>query len=87
MQRLEATWRGVAWLVFLAEGTREIKLRILTVSWAGIVRDWRDYRHTKVNVELEPMIRRAVELSAFLEDVPYARYDRHRGNVGIPGPR
>ena len=39
-QKLEATWRGVAWLVFLAEGTREIKLRILTVTWAGIVRDF-----------------------------------------------
>ncbi len=39
-----------------------------------IVRDWRDYRHTHVNVELERAIRRALELHAFLEGVPYKRY-------------
>lgn len=40
----------------------------------GIVRDFRDYPHTRVNVDLEPAIRRAVELKAFLEGVPYKRY-------------
>jgi len=39
-QRLEASWRGVAWLVSLAEGTREIKVLVLTVSWNAIVRDF-----------------------------------------------
>jgi type VI secretion system protein ImpD len=39
-QRLEASWRGVAWLAALAEGTRELKLRILNVSWAALVRDF-----------------------------------------------
>lgn len=40
----------------------------------GIVRDWREYAPTRVNVELEPAIRRAIELNAFLESVPYKRY-------------
>lgn len=42
----------------------------------GIVRDWRLYSHTRVNVELEPAIRRSHELKAFLEGVPYKRYQR-----------
>jgi hypothetical protein len=47
---------------------------------ARLVRDYRMYPHTRVNVEFEPAVARAVELNAFLEDVPYARYDRkHRG--------
>ena len=42
----------------------------------GIVREWRDYRHTHVNVELELAIRRSRELKAFLEGVPYKRYQK-----------
>jgi REP element-mobilizing transposase RayT len=42
----------------------------------GIVRDWRDYPHTHVNVELEAAIRRSHELKAFLEGVPYKRYQK-----------
>jgi len=45
---------------------------------AGIVRDWCDYPHTRVNVEVERALRRALELNAFLEDVPYARYERKK---------
>lgn len=45
----------------------------------GIVRDWREYPHTHVSVELEVAIRRALELSAFLEGVPYKRcLDAHK---------
>jgi hypothetical protein len=40
----------------------------------GLCRDWREYRHTRVNVELEAGLRRALELHAFLEGVPYKRY-------------
>lgn len=42
----------------------------------GIVKDWRTYRHTHIGWDLKPAIARAVELHAFLEDVPYARYER-----------
>jgi hypothetical protein len=42
----------------------------------GIVRDWREYLHTHVNVELESAIRRSHELKAFPEGVPYRRYQK-----------
>jgi hypothetical protein len=42
------------------------------------VRDWRDYAHTRVNIESNIAIARAVELKAFLEKVPYARYERKK---------
>jgi hypothetical protein len=42
---------------------------------ARLVRDWRDYPHTRMHVELERAVRRARQLKAFLPDVPYKRYD------------
>lgn len=45
---------------------------------ARIVRDWRDYPHTRVNVELDVGVERALELRAFMSDVPYPRYQRKR---------
>ena len=44
----------------------------------GLVRDWRDYGHTRVNVELEAAIRRSHEIKAFLEGVTYKRYLKPR---------
>ena len=44
----------------------------------GIVTDHRLYAHTRVNVELDRAIKRAYELGAFLEGVPYKRYQRAR---------
>ena len=44
----------------------------------GVCADWRQYPHTHVNVELERGVRRALELRAFLEGVPYKRYQRRR---------
>jgi len=41
---------------------------------AGVVRDWRDYPHTHANVELEAGLKRALELKAFLTQIPYPRY-------------
>jgi hypothetical protein len=41
----------------------------------GICRDWRDYPHTRVYIDLERGLKRALELKAFLNDVPYKRYD------------
>ena len=43
---------------------------------AGICEDARDYPHTHVNVELEEAVRRAIDLKAFVEGVPYKRYER-----------
>ena len=39
---------------------------------------WTDYPHTRVNVELEPALKRALELKAFLFGIPYKRYDQRR---------
>jgi hypothetical protein len=40
----------------------------------GIARDWREYPHTQVTIDLERGLKRATELQAFLESVPYKRY-------------
>lgn len=40
----------------------------------GICGDPKDYPHTRVNVEIQRAVKRALELRAFLEDVPYKRY-------------
>ena len=42
----------------------------------GLCRDWREYRHTRVNIDLEVGLRRALELHAFLEGVRYKRYQK-----------
>lgn len=45
---------------------------------AGIVRDHRDYRNTRIYLDRDRAIARAVELSAFMESIPYARYDNKK---------
>ena len=40
----------------------------------GLCRDYRQYPHTRVNIDLERGIKRALDLKAFLLDVPYPRY-------------
>lgn len=44
----------------------------------GITVDWRQYLHTRVAIDLECGVTRALELGAFLEGVPYKRYDDRR---------
>lgn len=44
----------------------------------GLVADWQTYPHTRIGVELERAIKRAHELGAFLEGVPYKRYLKGR---------
>ena len=44
----------------------------------GICYDPADYPHTRVNVELERALDRALQIRAFLENVPYKRYQRPR---------
>jgi len=48
----------------------------------GLCRDWRDYPHTRVRIDLEVGVKRALELKAFLEGVPYKRYDGRAGGSG-----
>jgi hypothetical protein len=61
------------------QAVRTYRYTLLQAVRAGIVADWHDYPHTIVNVEMERAVKRAVELNAFLEDVPYARYERKYG--------
>jgi hypothetical protein len=42
----------------------------------GIVKDYRRYPHTRLKIECQRGIKRAVQLNAFLDEVPYARYHR-----------
>jgi len=44
----------------------------------GICEDFRDYPHTRINIEMERAIRRAAELNAFMRGVPYQRYEKRR---------
>jgi REP element-mobilizing transposase RayT len=60
------------------QGRRAYRYILRQAERAGIVKCWRDYSHTHVRVELEPAIARAKELKAFLEQVPYARYEGRR---------
>lgn len=42
----------------------------------GICSDPRDYVHTRVNVKIDRAVHRARQLQAFLEKIPYKRYQR-----------
>ena len=53
---------------------RAYRYTLLQSERHGVCRDWRRYPHTRVHIELEPALRRALELKAFLEGVPYKRY-------------
>ncbi len=60
------------------QARRAYRYTLLQAVRAGIVDDYRDYPHTIVNVEMERAIKRAAELNAYMEGVPYARYEKHR---------
>ena len=53
----------------------------------GICIDWEDYPHTKANVALDEGIKRAIKLKAFLEGIPYRRYQQKRKRRKGPLPR
>jgi REP element-mobilizing transposase RayT len=48
----------------------------------GIVTDWQQYPHTRVSIELDRGVKRALELRAFLERVPYKRYADAKKRTG-----
>jgi REP element-mobilizing transposase RayT len=45
----------------------------------GLVKDWRSYTHTQVDIDLERGVKWALELKAFLEGIPYQRYQKRQG--------
>lgn len=60
------------------QARRAYRYTLLQAVRARIVSDYRDYPHTRVAIEVERAIVRAVKLNAFLEEVPYARHERYR---------
>ena len=64
------------------QAERAYRYTLLQAVRAKLVKDWRNYPDTHVNVEMWRAIRRAVELKAFMEGVPYARYERNRNRRG-----
>lgn len=61
------------------QATRAYRYTLRQPVRAGLVRDWRDYPHVHLNVPLDRALRRAHELGAFLENVPYKRYESPHG--------
>jgi hypothetical protein len=57
---------------------RAYQYTLMQAVRARLARDHRDYPHTRINLDVERAVAHAVEMNAFLEKVPYARYDRHR---------
>ncbi len=49
---------------------------------ARVVKDWKDYSDTRVFIERDRAVKRAVELKAFMEKLPYARYERKKKRRG-----
>lgn len=84
-QRLKPFWRdakGKEYFDGCIRDERQARLAyrytLLQAVRNGLARDWRAYPHTRVNVELELAIARAHEIKAFLEGVPYKRYQKPR---------
>jgi hypothetical protein len=63
------------------QAQRAYRYTLMQAVRARLVKDWRDYPDTHVKIERDRAIRRAVELKAFLEEVPYARYERKQKQV------
>jgi len=51
----------------------------------GVCKDHRHYPHTRVSIDLERGVRRALELKAFLPHVPYKRYQRRNRDAPSAG--
>jgi hypothetical protein len=44
----------------------------------GLVLHWREYPHTRAGIDMDRGVKRALELKAFMEGVPYKRYQRRK---------
>jgi hypothetical protein len=64
------------------QARRAYRYTLLQSVRHGMVSDYRDYPDTIVNVEMDRAIKRASELHAYMEGVPYARYEQHRARHG-----
>ncbi len=60
------------------QARRSYRYTLLQAVRHSVVTEWPEYPHTRVDVELEAAIKRSHELNAFLEGVPYKRYQGRR---------
>lgn len=80
--RLVPFWRDSGRQTYYDGCLRDEKQGRLTYRYVtqstrhGIVRDYRKYSHTRVIVEMDRAIARAVVLNAFMTGVRYPRYER-----------
>ena len=58
------------------QARRAYRYTLLQAVRAKLVTDWLEYPNTHMDIEVDRAVARAVDLRAFLEGVPYARYDR-----------
>ena len=63
------------------QARRAYRYTLLQSVRAGLVARWEMYPNTRVNCELDAAVRRSHELGAFLEGVPYKRYDDARRGI------
>ena len=54
---------------------RAYRYTLLQSVYAKLVTDWRDYPHTRVNIEVNAGVGDALKLNAFMDGVHYPRYD------------
>jgi hypothetical protein len=65
------------------QARRAFRYTLLQCRRHGICHDWRDYPHTRLaTFSLDRVIERCHELEAFMEEVPYKRYEIHRKRGG-----
>jgi len=83
--RLREFWRDTKGREFFdgcirdqRQARRAYRYTYLQCPRHGIGHDPSTYPHTRVNVELERAIQRAIELDAFMENVTYPRYQRRK---------
>ena len=57
---------------------RAYKYTLLQAVRHGVAGDGREYAHTRVAIDLDRGVKRALELKAFLEGVPYKRYQNRK---------
>jgi hypothetical protein len=84
-ERIECFWRdhaGKEYFDGCIRSERQARLAfrytILQSQRAGIVADWRNDPHTRVNVDIDHAVTRGTALGAFLEGVRYKRYEDAR---------
>ncbi|MFI4861797.1 MAG: hypothetical protein ACIAXF_14085 [Phycisphaerales bacterium JB063] len=81
-QRLTPFWREAGHQTYFdgcirdeQQARKAYRYTCIQAERHNLCNDWTRYPHTRINIELERAIKRANELKAYMEGVPYKRYD------------